>query len=59
DEAVYLSDRVLVLASRPGRLVDVRTVDLDRPRDRESAAFRDEVKAIRKLLDGPTARTST
>jgi NitT/TauT family transport system ATP-binding protein len=32
DEAVYLSDRVFVLARRPGRLQEVITIDLPRPR---------------------------
>jgi NitT/TauT family transport system ATP-binding protein len=32
DEAVYLSDRVLVLGRRPGRIKEVVTIDLDRPR---------------------------
>jgi NitT/TauT family transport system ATP-binding protein len=33
DEAVYLSDRVLVFTTRPGRLKEVVTIDLPRPRD--------------------------
>ncbi len=32
DEAVFLSDRVVVLAPRPGRLVDIVDIDLPRPR---------------------------
>jgi NitT/TauT family transport system ATP-binding protein len=32
DEAVYLSDRVLVLGRRPGRIKEVVTIDLPRPR---------------------------
>ena len=41
-EAVQLSDRVLVMTYRPGRLKRIVTIDLPRPRDSEvvgSAAF--------------------
>jgi NitT/TauT family transport system ATP-binding protein len=32
DEAVYLSDRVIVLGRRPGHIKDIVTIDLPRPR---------------------------
>jgi len=32
-EAIYLSDRVVVLSPRPGRITDVISVPLDRPRE--------------------------
>ncbi len=35
DEAIYLSDRVLVMTRRPGRSKKIFTIDLPRPRDYE------------------------
>lgn len=48
EEAVYLSDRIVVLTPRPGRVAGEVEVDLSHPRDRMSAAF---VKKRREVLD--------
>lgn len=50
-EAVFLSDRVVVLAPRPGRMVEEIVIDLPRPRSLEvinSEAFGRYVTALRK-----------
>lgn len=33
DEAIYLADRVFVFGARPGRIVDVVDINIERPRD--------------------------
>ena len=39
DEAIYMSDRIVLLTSRPGRVERVIAVPLKRPRQRNSADF--------------------
>jgi sulfonate transport system ATP-binding protein len=52
DEAVYLSDRVVVLSARPGRIQRVLDVELARPRSRASFRFDPEVARLRaEILD--------
>lgn len=38
DEAIFLSDRVLLMSARPGRLIEDFRIDLDRPRQFEAQA---------------------
>lgn len=53
-EAVYLSDRVVVLSAHPGRVFDVVAIDLPRPRDVTSERF----SAMEKRLGKALARAS-
>src|SRR5205085_11929660 len=39
DEAIYMSDRIMIMTPRPGRIERTMTVDLARPRERDSADF--------------------
>jgi NitT/TauT family transport system ATP-binding protein len=50
EEAVYMSDRVLVLSARPGRIIRDCVVDLPRPRDRRSPEFYKKVDEITSLF---------
>ena len=39
DEAIYMSDRILIMTQRPGRVDQTIPVDLARPRDRSGTEF--------------------
>ena len=39
DEAIYMSDRILIMTPAPGRIDREIDIDLTRPRDRTSASF--------------------
>ena len=52
EEAVQLADRVVVLGANPGRILAEVRVDLERPRDRRTAAFETLVDQLYGLLTG-------
>src|SRR6058998_4428442 len=39
DEAIYMSDRIIIMTPRPGRIEQIIPVTMDRPRDRSSPDF--------------------
>lgn len=39
DEAIFLSDRIVILSERPGNIKEIINVDLPRPRDRSRQEF--------------------
>lgn len=51
EEAVYLSDRILVMSERPGRFTGSVKVDMPHPRDRVSEEFVEERKRILELMN--------
>lgn len=48
DEAVYLSDRIVILTPRPGKVHEIHQIDIPRPRDRTSVEF---AKARKNILE--------
>ena len=59
EEAVFLSDRVVVLTRAPGRIKEILTIDLPRPRRRAELLvdrrYQQYVVDIEKLMDNPVA----
>jgi NitT/TauT family transport system ATP-binding protein len=53
EEAVSLSDRVIILAANPGRVRGELTVDLPRPRDHKGPRFKALVDHIYTIMTNP------
>lgn len=46
DEAIYLSDKIIILSANPGRIYDIVDIKLTKPRDRSSEYFHQYRKNI-------------
>jgi NitT/TauT family transport system ATP-binding protein len=60
DEAVYLGDRVVVMSASPGRILEILSVSLPRPRQldiRNRPEFADYRHRIWQLLEGEVQRS--
>ena len=50
DEAIFLSDKIVVLTSHPGTVYDIVKVPFERPRNREELIERKDYAAFRSRL---------
>jgi NitT/TauT family transport system ATP-binding protein len=61
-EAAFMSDRVIVMSPRPGRIVEDVAIDLPRPRDLDllsDATFGEYTRRLRHLLDHGDGRPAS
>jgi sulfonate transport system ATP-binding protein len=56
DEAVFLSNRVVVMSDKPGSIIAEIAVDLPAPRDRASSSFVEIRRAVFQALEGAPTR---
>jgi len=50
DESIYLSDRIVIMTARPGRIKAVIDVNEERPRDMNTPAMSDMRRRVRAIL---------
>src|SRR5213075_163653 len=56
DEAIYMSDRIVIMSPRPGRIERIIDITLERPRQRDSSEFlrlRSEILQHLHFAKGP------
>ena len=62
DEAIYMSDRIMIMSPRPGKIERTIPIKLDRPRDRSSSDFlrlRAEILEFLHFAGQPTASNNS
>ena len=61
DEAIYMSDRIIIMTARPGRIDQIIPIELDRPRQRTSPEFlrlRGEILELLHFAGGERAKST-
>ena len=58
EEAIYLSDRIVVMTARPGRVKQIVVVSEARPRDMASADMNQRQREVRAVLSEEIARAA-
>ncbi len=51
DEAIYLADKIVILDKNPGKIAEIVSVDLERPRRRDSKGFLELQESIVNKID--------
>ncbi|MBI4117460.1 MAG: ABC transporter ATP-binding protein [Parcubacteria group bacterium] len=52
EEAIYLSDRILLMSKRPGKILESYSVDLPKPRERTTQSFIElQAKILQEMRD--------
>ena len=58
DEAIYLSDRIVIMTARPGRIKAIVEVDEERPRDLTAPAMAQMQRRVRAILSEEIGRAA-
>jgi NitT/TauT family transport system ATP-binding protein len=58
EEAIYLSDRIVVMTARPGRIKAIIDVAEERPRDMTSPAMAEMQRRVRAILNDEISRAA-